>query len=151
MPSSFWLKEFKVERKEGKYENGAKRLFSLQPALTVHKNMLTVAPETQLGVLEVEIGTFLKWIVSSFACFQCSLALLPSHSIILLPPLSRLLVFRRPIPGAGKTLRGCYRQAPREAARPCYHWRLQGIKTRQLPSRLAHTIQWKGYGTTFYV
>lgn len=151
MPSSFWLKESKVERKAGKDENRAKRLFSLQPPLMVRKNVLTVAPETRLGVLDVKIGTFLKCIVGSFACFQCSLALLPSHSIILLPPLSRLLVFRRPVPGARKTLRRCYRQAPGEAAGPRYHRRLQGIKTRQLPSRLAHTVQWKGYGTTFHV
>ena len=107
MPSSFRLKELKVERNAGGDENRETRLFSLQPALMVCKNVLIVAPETQLSVLEVETGTFLKCTVSLLVCFQWSLALLPSHSNLLFPPLSRLLVFRRPVPGAGKTLCGC--------------------------------------------
>lgn len=151
MPSSFRLKELKVESNAGKDEKREARLFSLQPTPMACRNVLTVAPETRHGVLELEIRAYLKCMVSLAVCFQCSLALLPSHSNLLFPPLSRLLVFRRPVPGAGKTLCGCYRQALGEAAGPRYHWRLQGIKTRQLPSCLAHTIQWKGCGTAFHL
>lgn len=83
MPSSFWLKELKMERKAGKDKTRETRLLSLQPALMVCKNVLTVAPETWLGVLEVEIWTFMKCMVSLRVCFPCSLALLPSHSNLL--------------------------------------------------------------------
>lgn len=79
---------------------------------------------------------------------QCSFDLPGSPSNFLSPPLSRLLVLGRPVPGAGKTLRGCYWQALREASRPCNHRRLQGTKARQPPSCLAHTVQWEGYSTT---
>lgn len=111
------------------------------------KNVLTVAPEIWLGILEVETGIFLKCIVNLLACSLWFFALLPSHNNLLFPPLSRLLVFRRPVPGAGEALRGCCWQAVGQAAGPRHHRRLQGVKTRQPPSRLAHALQWKGYGT----
>lgn len=67
MPSSFRLQ---AERNAGKDENREMRVFSLQPTLTVCKNVLTVAPETQLSILEVEIGTFLKRVVSLLGFFS---------------------------------------------------------------------------------
>lgn len=89
----------------------------------------------------METGVFLKCIVSLLACFLWFFALLPSHSNLLFPPLSRLLVSRGPVPGAGEALRGCRGQAVGQAAGPCHHRRLQGVKTRQPPSRLAHALQ----------
>lgn len=65
------------------------------------------------------------------------------------PGPSRLLVFGRPVPGAGEALRGCCGQALGQAARPRHHRRLQGVKTRQPPSGLAHALQRKGYSTAF--
>lgn len=45
-PSPFQSRELQVERKAGKYENQETKLFTLQPALKVFKNVLTVTPET---------------------------------------------------------------------------------------------------------
>lgn len=82
------------------------------------------------------------------ACmFSVGFALLPSHSKLLFPPLSRLLVSRGPVPRAGEALRGCRGQALGQAPGPRHHRGLQGAETRQSPSRLAHTLQRKGYST----
>lgn len=137
------MKELNTERKGGEDENWESAAFSLQPAVVLCKNV-TAAPETWLGILEAETGIFLKCTVS---CFLSVIALLPSHKNLLFPPLSRLLVFRRPVPGAGEALRGCCGQAVRQAAGPRHHRRLQGAKTWQPPSGLAHALQRKGYGT----
>lgn len=128
-------------------ERWESRPFSLQPTVMLCKNV-TVAPETGLCILEVETGIFLKCTVSLLACF---FAPLPSHNNLLFPPLGRLLVFGRPVPGAGEALRGCCGEALGQAAGPRHHRRLQGAKARQPPPGLAHTLQWKGYGTTFLV
>lgn len=146
-PLSFQLKELKMKRKAGKCKNGETRIFSLQPALTDGRVFITWHQKCDPIYWKWGVGTFIKTITSFLRLFS---ALSLSFVFVwqpFIPVLPRLLVSGRPVPRVGETLRGRCWQALGEAARPRYHRRLQGTETRQLPSRLAHTVQRKGYGT----